>query len=571
VKSKILSLFIFVSIIYGNDFYYSFGKKVYLTPLVQDYSISRNKNDMKFYLKNGKKVAIDKNILVKFKEISDIKKEKILNFFNIKKIDEITSELWLVSVDNIKNTLPISNKLSLHKDIKYAHPDFYQKIQNRTLPSPKDPLFSKSYYLKKNDLNPQNPLLNIAKIFTITKGDNVKIGLIDDGLETTHEDLKDNIAAYVNTSNIKAKADLYLFEEEKHGTEMSGIIGAVENNKGSVGIAPNSRIYLAKHNGERRRYRKISDFLNGFKWLEEQNVSIINNSWGTYDVDEALKDFIIYLGTKARNKKGIVIVFACGNETKNLDYYNIKDESEISTVIGVGSIKGDTNKITYYSNFGKNLDLFTIGDNILTTIPKNKYGNSSGTSPSSAIVSGVISLMFSINPSLSVDEVKNILYSSATIKMTHKNITYPVLNAYNAIQMTLKKQTRYEIEEQLILSNTKKIIGEFSYFDFDNTPKYLDFILTYNDKQYKLFGQNISDTNIFGLKKIRNKLNLTRDFYLVNRFGINNFSSKYWILIDSITMKVYILEPKRDKLIYKRLLVYATISPNKKVKFKRYK
>jgi hypothetical protein len=569
--NKIIILLCLSTISYGGDFYYSFGKKISLTPLVQENTISRDNNkNIRYFLKHNKKLGVDGSILVKFIVQDKAIRNNIIKKYNLIKEEEIDNNLWLVRVKDIDDTLSITNKLYNLKEVQYSHPNFSQEIQSRSLLLPNDPLFGNAHHLKKNNLDDKNPNLNIAKIFTITKGNNVKIGLIDDGLYVNHEDLKGNIAKYADILNINRKPDLYLFENEKHGTNMTGIIASIENNKGSIGIAPQSKIYLAKHNNERGiTASKITDFITGFKWLEKQGVKVINNSWGTYDVEEALKEEIDYISLKARGGKGIVVVFACGNSAYNLDEEEYNDESEIPSVLGVGTVTKDGKELTYYSNYGKNIDLFTIGDDIITTSLKDTYIKSSGTSPSAAIVSGVIGLMFSINPELSVKEVKDILYKSSTIEVTEEDYTFPVLNAYRALELTLQKQTKSQIENQILLNKNMKIFGTFSYFDFKDKADHLDFILVHKDNFYQLFGQNANDDNIMGLLKIKPKKDLQKRFYIVNRFGVDSINATQWLIIDSKTFNVYLLKSDKKVLRYMKLNLQATIYLDGLVEVKR--
>ncbi|VAY86297.1 Cell wall-associated protease precursor [hydrothermal vent metagenome] len=532
-------------------------------------SINRNSqnNDIIFYQKNIHKVGVDGGILVKFSKNAN--KSNILKIFNLEKLQAFSDVLWLVKTNKIYQTLSISNALYKRQDVIYAHPDFIKKVKKRSITTPKDPLFKDAWYLKKNDLSFNNPAFNISEIFKITKGDGVSIGIIDDGLDVLHEDLDANIASYIDLNNPKAKPDLYLFSQERHGTMMSGIIVGIQNDKGSVGIAPKSKLYFAKHNNERRAFLKVSEFIRGFKVLNDTKVSVISNSWGTYDVDEALKDYIDYISNDSRNGQGRVVVFASGNDSYNLDKKSYNDESEISSVLGVTTVDRYDKKLAYFSNYGSRIDLATIGKDIVTTASHNKYSTVSGTSPSAAIVSSVAGLVYSVNPNLKASMVKNILKQSATFNVTKESKGYPVLNAYNAIKIAISMQNLYDVEMQMLYSPIKDIVGEFAYFDFADTPDYLDWILIKDNKYYRLMGKSQNSDNKLGFKQIDKINGLKTSFYLINRFGLSTFASEYWVLVNKTSSSVYLMNIEDKKISYKMLEIQAKKYTSDTVVFRR--
>src|ERR1700721_2230161 len=75
------------------------------------------------------------------------------------------------------------------------------------------------------------------------RGGEVKVAIIDTGVDTQHPDLLGSIAAAVNFVD----ADDAQFRRDRHGTEMAGVIAAVANNReGIVGVAPNARLFVFK-------------------------------------------------------------------------------------------------------------------------------------------------------------------------------------------------------------------------------------------------------------------------------------------------------------------------------------
>lgn len=150
--------------------------------------------------------------------------------------------------------------------------------------------------------------------------------------------------------------------------------------------------------------------------------------------------------------EGIVIVFACGNDSQNLDEKNVNDESELPTVIGVGA-SNENNGLSSYSNYGTAVDCIapggsysmgvlsvdlmgSSGSNYQMEVVDNNYAFHSGTSFSAPIVAGVAALVLSKNPALSPEQVRTILINSCEKigNNAHYNAQgFDVMRAYGKI------------------------------------------------------------------------------------------------------------------------------------------
>ena len=401
-----------------SEFYYSQGREINLTPIENNHHIKRE-NRLFFKDNHNNTIAISNEILIKYKDIS--KKEEIEKEYDLTFIKSISKGIYLYKVPKKEQSLNISNTLyNLKESIKYAHPNFIKTKKRRT----NDPLFSSSWHLKNSGYNSDNEDLtagadiDVEGAWDITKGEGVKVGVIDDAIDIYHEDLKENIEGYRNfadpNSDIPSPND-----DEWHGTSSAGLIVAQENDKGSVGIAPKAKLYAIKYGTD-----TASD-IESFMWLDKQGVSIISNSWGTGHIDDALQDAFETLTVLGRDGKGTIILFASGNDSLDYDAENnadIDDESESPFVFSIGATSGrDT--IESYSNYGSSLDFVAPGGSgsIVTTDVSGSRGynsgnynnNFSGTSAATPIVAGVIALMLSANPNLTRDDVYEILKGSS--------------------------------------------------------------------------------------------------------------------------------------------------------------
>ncbi|MGN6639487.1 MAG: S8 family serine peptidase [Mucilaginibacter sp.] len=104
-----------------------------------------------------------------------------------------------------------------------------------------------------------------------------------------------------------------------------------------------------------------------------------------------------------------------------------------------------------YSNYGRIVDLFAPGSDILSTVPGNSYDYKSGSSMSAPVVTGVAALLLSYFPDLTTQEVKTILLRSvykpdilvnrpeSKIKVPFSSLSASggIVNAYNAIVMAM--------------------------------------------------------------------------------------------------------------------------------------
>ena len=285
-----------------------------------------------------------------------------------------------------------------------------------------EPLFAEQWYLAKNaKFYEENHIDADASIHYGTRcqhaGKGVKIAIIDDGLDVHHPELKDRISRTYDVTTGGSDVS-HNRESDYHGTAVTGIIAANDNKTGIKGIASQSEIMFLKHKANMTDVETIKLFKKAAEW----GADIINCSWGTYDVSDAVKETIQDLAHNGRDGKGTIIVFAVGNNNRDMG----NDESAIPEVIAVGASDID-NKRAWYSNHGPQLDVLAPGGyevGITSIDPEDTDGTATlsndylksldghsfrGTSAAAPIVSGVIALMLEEDPEMTLEEVTEAL------------------------------------------------------------------------------------------------------------------------------------------------------------------
>lgn len=217
------------------------------------------------------------------------------------------------------------------------------------------------------------------KPYSSNLGENVDIYVVDTGINIKHTEFNNNAIngiSFFSNSN----------DGNGHGTHVSST--AVGR---TVGVSPKSRAIAVKvldDNGS----GTISNVIRGIAWSvtnskKTKKCSIISMSLGgsrSQSLNKAIEE--------AYNE-GVISVVAAGNSNENVERYS--PASEI-TAITVGSTTINDFKSSF-SNYGKLLDIWAPGSNIIGADSKNINGYKvlSGTSMAAPHVSGVLAQILS--------------------------------------------------------------------------------------------------------------------------------------------------------------------------------
>jgi len=230
------------------------------------------------------------------------------------------------------------------------------------------------------------------------KGTNVKVAILDTGIDITHPDLK-----VVGGATYVFGTTTYN-DDHGHGTHVAGIVGALYNTVGVVGVAPEAALYAVKvldKNG--RGY--ISSINMGIEWSISNRMQVISMSFGSTSDSISLHQEC----DEAYNF-GIVLVAAAGNNGPGAE--TMTYPAKYSSVIAVGAT--DSNDIVSdWSSRGQEMWVTAPGVSIYSTYKGGTYVTMSGTSMACPHVTGTTALILAKNPTVSPDDVKSILQKTA--------------------------------------------------------------------------------------------------------------------------------------------------------------
>jgi hypothetical protein len=291
-----------------------------------------------------------------------------------------------------------------------------------------DPLYGDQWHLTM--------IGDLQTIWQEYSGAGVSVGVYDNGIEYTHPDLAANYDAskHVIVDGQALDPSPSGIVTAEHGTAVSGVIAAVDNDVGGVGVAFGASITGVNIFGGPADINGAD--ISGFSQAIYQawTFDIINNSWGaTPDFNNETNAAMLaafagfeYAVQTGRGGLGTIVVKAAGNDwdSSQGDFLNA---SRYTITVAAHDQDGDA---SWYTNRGANVLVSAPssgssadGDaGILTTDETGGEGYAAGdytygfggTSSATPVVAGVVALMLDANPNLGWRDVQSILAYSAT-------------------------------------------------------------------------------------------------------------------------------------------------------------
>lgn len=390
--------------------------------------------------------------------------------------------------------------------------DFTIHVQKFAEPS--DPEFMNQWYLLDKSAAYD---INVIPMWEIAQGNNILIGVADSGTYVKHEDLILNTRMDLAYNFIHDMPNVFPDGEvvgsngsasRGHGTMVTGLINASSNNGiGIVGVAPNAKnislkVLGTEINGQPKPVDDVAAFINAVGYASKNGVKIINCSFGGSIGSNAESEMMNSV------KNDILFVIAAGNGiggkgvdlSKNIVYpacYYIPN----GIVVAASNKKGD---LTTFSNYGGPTDIAAPGDDVVSTMPFDKYSHNSGTSFSTPLVSGAVALLWEADSSLTPLKVKERIISQSSVTYSSlldgRVASSGLLNVYKAYSNPIpaKATSSYSYENRnpfTFVADKKALITEIKN-NAPNSEKTSQVILKVdNGTSYEEFIQMIKDVH----------------------------------------------------------------------------
>lgn len=262
--------------------------------------------------------------------------------------------------------------------------------------------------------------LGMQPLFDVSLGDPaIRVAVIDSGIDISHADLAAGIVdpydAYDDDADPSPNPGEFCNGPstdicDEHGTAVSGVIAARANNgEGIVGLCSACTLVPIKLLGDGSG--ALSGDVAAFEHAIEADAAVINNSWGFVDpttVPAPLADAIHRAATETRGGKGAVVVFAAGNDDRELGNNEMEALSDVLCV-GATDIYGAP---TAYTNTGDALDV-AAPSATFSTAPGGYTDSFGGTSAAAPVVSGLAAWILSVSPELTAAEVHALIVDTA--------------------------------------------------------------------------------------------------------------------------------------------------------------
>jgi subtilisin family serine protease len=420
-------------------------------------------------------------------QISSLKRS--LGFSDDIKIEPIT-EYYNTTLDGwYKVSVPLTktNQIELaetNRNIEHLQQNNTFKVHDNT---PNDPLYTDQWY------HPQIMASESWDYFI--PNEEIILAIIDTGIDYQHPDLQGslwiNSEEDLNGNGRLDKEDLNNIDDDNngyvddvigwdftdapryadggdfrdpdndpmddyfggHGTRIAGIIAArTGNSEGIAGLTPGLKVMNLRA-GTAGGFLEEDDVARAVLYAINNGARVINMSFGDVVVSRFLKDVIYFAYSE-----GIVIVASAGNSGTDITHY----PSGLEKTISVGASDRSDNRAGF-SNWGYSIDLVAPGVDILSPKANGGYDTVNGTSFSAPMVTAAVGLIMSNNPEYSIEEIRNILKTSADdigIKDWDDQTGSGRLNLYQASQVVQRTQllVNYPSSESGINSDTLPII-----------------------------------------------------------------------------------------------------------------
>ncbi len=334
-------------------------------------------------------------------------------------------------------------RLSRLPEVRWAEPDLIRHVEPYVLTD--DPRLDEQWHLNAED---GSGSISAFRAWNTSLGDpDIIVGVFDNGFDMDHPDLVANIVGGFDAVDGDEDPEAECSSSpdglaqagdcpqnrpfrQSHGTAVAGLSAARGDNQTlGTGVCPHCSLYVVRMLGDGQGMRSIVS-AEAFQRAADDGVDTINNSWGPsltrfFPLARAEREVFDRISTEARDGRGVILVFAAGN-----DYFTPATANPYASHPGVMTVSASTRQDEFacYSNYGSVIAISGPskgcydGEGGLRTTDYAGGGGYSredfttdfgGTSGASPVVTGVVGLMLSVNPDLTNQQVRLLMQNSA--------------------------------------------------------------------------------------------------------------------------------------------------------------
>jgi RHS repeat-associated protein len=351
----------------------------------------------------------DGEMLVRFRQgVSEQDKTRLVEGKGMKRAKRLRgrSRLEKLALKPGQDLDAVLTDLRSNPAIELAEPNY---LVSRDEVVPDDPSFNDQWALRNTGATGGQAGADIQAVAaweTTTGAPGTVIAVIDSGIDFTHPDLQNNqwtnaaeTADGNDNDNNGLADDLHgwdwvansgtVVDENGHGTMIAGVIAAEGNNgAGTTGVMWHAGL-MSLRVLDNTGTGDVASAVEAIDYAVDHEARVINCSWGTDQESVALKEAIQRAGTY-----GVVVVSSAGNSGKDIEnapYY--PSSFGLSNQISVASTD-NFDRLATWSNYGAtHVTVAAPGVDILTTKMGGGYTTVTGTSASTALVTGVAGLI----------------------------------------------------------------------------------------------------------------------------------------------------------------------------------
>lgn len=336
----------------------------------------------------------------------------------------------LLDAGSPRRALALAQRLRGSNGVQSSDPLLARQQAKRFIPN--DPLFTQQWHLRNTAQNGGTAGMDIKPLVTwdTWRGAGIRIGIVDDGLQTAHPDLVTNVDTASDYDWNGGDADPNPGTGDDHGTACAGVAAARGNNSlGVSGAAPEATLVGLRLIAAGTTDQQEADAMN----YRSDIIHIKSNSWGPNDDGKTLeapgaltKAALANACTNGRGGRGTIFTWAAGNGGDVGDNSNYDGYANSIHTIAVGAVN-DRGAKSYYSEPGANVVICTPsnddGRQGITTVDRTgangystgDYANDfGGTSSASPLAAGGIALLLHSKPTLGWRDVQEIVMKTAT-------------------------------------------------------------------------------------------------------------------------------------------------------------